>query len=541
VFLVVGQPGSEARLVADALHTHPDLVLAGRGELLLPLAFLLQRVSEPVAARRLAAELIVADKGFASGIGAHLSADEVAAVVADAPLRLGPLLTDLYAAVARAAGARSAGTQLSVLANPVLNRVGLYEGDIKLVHVVRDARTFAATASGSSTPLDLARRWDQANRLFRDRRGGDPARYAVVRLEDFVRRPDRAVSRLAPVLGIAAGVHDLKARAEPRVTPLDRTTRRAVTEVASDGLFLFGYVPPQGSLRRSVILGWRKAKALRERRRRSVEHRRAQAWAHEAPPPYGPETEAEKVAPASCNVCRWTGPAFTGQQHAESADCPRCGTIARERFHLAGLAPAADGRRLALLETAPRLHGTYAEAMGRWFDYTELEPRYQAVPLGHLADIEARPDGSADRIVSAHDLHTVADPDALLAQFRRVLVADGVLLVQVPVLGAVTTPLAAADTAAPGTARWSFGVDVLERFAAAGFAAELLVTDEFVDLAKGGPEAWAKATTTGEVDLEGVLGAAATATLTPIADRATARRHGWTPAVLFVTIRARKA
>ena len=537
MFLVVGQPGSEARLVADTLDAHPDLVVAGRGDLLLPLAFLLQRVSEPTAARRLAAELIVADKGFASGIGAHLSVDEVHAVLADAPLRLGPLLAELYDAVAKAAGVRNAGTMLSVLANPVFNRVGLYEGDVRLVHVVRDARTVAATASGTPSPADQARRWDQANRLFHDRRSAHPAGYAVVRLEDFLRRPDRSTARLAPLLGISAAGQHLPPVAEPPVAPLDAATRRAVTEIAAEGLFVFGYHPPARSLRRAAILGGRKAKALQERRRRSRAHRRAQAWAHQAPPPWAPETEAEKVSPAACNVCRWTGEGFTGQQHAESADCPRCGTIARERFHLAGL--AAEGRP-RLLETAPRLHGTYAEAMNRWADYTELEPDYQPGPLGHLRGIEGLADGSADRIVSAHDLHTVTDPDALLAQFHRVLAPSGVLLVQVPLLSARSEPLPAADTAAPGTARWALGIDVLDRFAAAGFATELLVTEEFVDLAKGGPEKWAKATTSGEIDLEGVLGAAADVPLTPIADRAGARRRGWIPAVLFVTIRAQK-
>jgi SAM-dependent methyltransferase len=543
VFLVVGQPGSEARLVADALDAHPDLVVAGRGELLLPLAFVLQRVSEPVAARRLAAELIVADKGFASGIGAHLSADEVTAVVADAPLRLGPLLARLYSEVAEAADAVEAGTMLSVLANPVLNRVGLYDGPIQLIHVVRDGRAVAAAAARATPgPVDVARRWDQANRLFQDRRSGDPQRYALVRVEDFLANPQRGVRRLGGHLWPDDDKpFDPPKRKLPAVTPLGKATRREVEQVAKEGLFVFGYVPPARSLRRAAILGGRKAKALRERRRRSVEHRRAQAWANEAPPPFAPETEAEKVAPASCNVCRWTGPGFTGQQHAESADCPRCGTIARERFHLAGLAAPPDDRRLTLVETAPRLHGTYAEAMGRWFDYTEIEPAYVGGPLGHLGALGSLADGSADRIVSAHDLHTVADPDALLAQFRRVLAPAGVLLLQVPILAGETTRLPAADTAAPGTARWAFGVDLIERFAAAGLAAELLVTDEFVDLAKGGPERWAKATTTGEVDLEGVFGAAATATLTPMADRATARRHGWTPAVLFVTIRAQKA
>jgi hypothetical protein len=540
VFLVVGQPGSEARLVADTLDAHPDLVVVGRGELLLPLAFLLQRVSEPTAARRLAAELIVADKGFASGIGAHLSAERVHAVVQDGPLRLGPMLNHLFAELAEAAGALEAGTMLSVLANPVLNRVGLYEGPVRLLHVVRDGRAVAATAVGQTPgPVDVARRWDQANRLFRDRRREHPGGYVQVRVEDFARKPTKQAG-LWGLLLVDGHAADLPTRKLSPFPALDAGTRREVLDVAREGLFTFGYVPGPHSPRRAAILAGRKAKALRDRRRRSVAHRKAQAWAGEAPPPWAPPSEAEEVSPAACNICRWTGAGFTGQQHAESADCPRCGSIARERFHLHGLTPATDDRRLRLLETAPRLHGTYAEAMRRWFDYTELEPNYSGTPLGHLVGLRDLPDGSTDRILSAHDLHTVKDPDGLLAELHRVLAPGGVLLLQLPVLGASTSPLAAADTAAPGTARWAFGVDVVDRVEAAGFDVDLLVTDEFVDLAKGGPEDWAKATSVGEVDLAGVMQAAATRTLTPTADRATARRRGWLPTVLFITVRARK-
>jgi hypothetical protein len=542
MFLVVGQPGSESRLVADALSAHPDLVVAGRGELLIPLAFLLQRVSEPVAARRLAAELIVADKHFASGIGAHLRPEQVEEALADSSLRLGPLLGDLYDAVARAAGAKAAGTMLTVLANPVLNRVGLYDGDIRLIQVLRDVRSVAASAGGGHPgPVDLARRWDQANRLFRDRRGGDPSRYGAVRVEDFVRHPGREIDRLAPVLGIEPGPVELPAPAEPPVRALDRVTRREVTAAAREGLFVFGYVPPPRSLRRAAILGWRQGRRVVDRQRRRAELRRAEAWATSAPPPWTPPSEAEALAPAACNICRWTGSGFTGQQHSESADCPRCGSIARERFHLHGLVPDADGRRLRVLETAPRLHGTYARAMERWFDYTELAPVAPGAPLGHLVGIRDQADGSADRLLSAHDLQVVPDPDGLLAQYHRVLAPDGVLLLQVPLLTATSSALPAAATAAPGTARWAFGIDVLDRLDALGFTTELLVTDEFVDLAEGGPDAWAKATNSGEIDLAGVFGAAVARTLTPTADRATARRRGWTPTALFLTVRARKA
>ena len=105
--------------------------------------------------------------------------------------------------VARAAGVRSAGTMLSVLANPVLNRVGLYEGDVRLLHVVRDARSVVAGSDAHAAAVDIARRWDQANRLFRDRRGGDPATYALVRVEEFLRHPGRVAATVAPAVTLA--------------------------------------------------------------------------------------------------------------------------------------------------------------------------------------------------------------------------------------------------------------------------------------------------------------------------------------------------
>ena len=34
----------------------------------------------------------------------------------------------------------------------------------------------------------------------------------------------------------------------------------------------------------------------------------------------------------ACNVCGWVGERFLGTEHCESAQCPVCGSIARDRF-----------------------------------------------------------------------------------------------------------------------------------------------------------------------------------------------------------------
>ena len=72
---------------------------------------------------------------------------------------------------------------------------------------------------------------------------------------------------------------------------------------------------------------------------------------------------------------------------------------------------------------------------------------------------------------------------------------------------------------------WSFGVDVHERVAAAGYATDLLVTEELADLVVADPSTWGKAPGSGEVDVESLLAALGDATLAAVADRRTARRR----------------
>jgi len=540
VFLVVGQRPAGSAAVAEALDAHPGLLVAGSGELIVPLAFVLERVREPEAARRLFAGLVIASREFPDGIGRHLDADGVRAALEGVPVRLGALLTALYDAVAAAAGVRSAGTVLPRMGMAVLTRTGLHEAGIPYLHVVRDIRTMvAAGLGGGEGPAIAARRWDTQNRMFRERWGTDPTRYRTVRYEDLRADPAGTVRDLGRFLGADGTPSAVPLPAEEAVAPLDAATRAIVTAEAAEGLYDFGYDPPAGSPRRVLRAVSRRGEAAIAKGRRGLAAATDRAWVLRAPAPGRPSRRDDDLAKAWCNVCRWSGEAFSGVPHAESADCPRCGTIARQRFHLHGLGrePAIAGRRV--LETAPRSAGQYARAMGHWYDYAVLDPSPASGPLGHLGDIADLPAAAADCILSAHDLQTVPDPEAVLDQFARVLAPGGLLLLQVPVLSGSTEALEVADTAAPGTARWSFGADVHERVTAAGFTTDVLVTEELADLVGADPSTWAKAPGSGEVDVESLLAALGDVALSVVADRRTARRAGWLPPVLFVTVRGR--
>ena len=113
-----------------------------------------------------------------------------------------------------------------------------------------------------------------------------------------------------------------------------------------------------------------------------------------------------------CNVCRWHGSAFLGIAHTESATCPQCGSIARDRFLLWCFTQRAGKMRGArVIETSPRLGGEYRSYMQRWFSYRTSDFDLSA----HRGDIQIDlqsidlPDASVDVVLTPHVLEHVPE------------------------------------------------------------------------------------------------------------------------------------
>jgi SAM-dependent methyltransferase len=168
-----------------------------------------------------------------------------------------------------------------------------------------------------------------------------------------------------------------------------------------------------------------------------------------------------------CNVCRWTGSAFLGSAHTESAKCPQCGSIARDRFLLWCFTSRAGKMRGArVIETSPRLGAEYRAYMQRWFSYRTSDFDLSA----HRGDIQLDlqqidlPDASVDVILTPHVLEHVPDTDRALSELFRVIAPGGRMYLQVP--------LTRGTTAAPTTPEfhddntpvfWNFGWDLTDR------------------------------------------------------------------------------
>lgn len=215
----------------------------------------------------------------------------------------------------------------------------------------------------------------------------------------------------------------------------------------------------------------------------------AHEWWQQARPPWATPSTAQRRAGAWCNVCGWSGSAFLGFPHAESASCPRCGAITRDRFlHwcFARRTPRPKGRRV--LETSPRLGAEYREMMRRWFDYRASDFDQSA----HRADVQLDlqdidlPEASLDVVLSAHVLEHVPDTRRALAELHRVIAPGGRMFLQVPLIQGRTAPPSEPEFHADHTpVFWRFGWDLTDLARAAGFVTAVLVTAGFARLLRG--------------------------------------------------------
>jgi len=191
----------------------------------------------------------------------------------------------------------------------------------------------------------------------------------------------------------------------------------------------------------------------------------------------------ELAAPARCNICRWTGDRFDGMAHSESASCPRCGSIARDRFLMWSFMqrdPQPASARL--LETSPRLGHDYRAFMRTWFDYRSSDFDLSA----HVGDIQLDlqqielPTASIDVVLTPHVLEHVPDTGRALGELFRVIAPGGRMYLQVPVLhGDTRVPVEPEFHADNTPVFFNFGWDLIDQLRTTGFDVTVLVTDRF--------------------------------------------------------------
>ena len=267
------------------------------------------------------------------------------------------------------------------------------------------------------------------------------------------------------------------------------------------------------------------------------------AWWEAPIKPWSTPAGVDAGDPAVCNICHWSGPAFVRPFHTEMADCPRCGSIARDRFLLHCFTSRMRRRTgMRVLETSPRMDRGYRELMRRWYDYTASDFDLSA----HRADIRidlqdiALADASVDVLLTPHVLEHVPDTARALAEIHRVLSPGGRMYLQVPMLHGVTAVPSTPEFHGDNTpVFFNFGWDLVDRLRGAGFATTVLVTDAWRDMLSGVSPT---PTPNGDgFDIADLVAHARPSDLVGVADDALARVYGFLPPYHYSTFECVKS
>lgn len=244
-----------------------------------------------------------------------------------------------------------------------------------------------------------------------------------------------------------------------------------------------------------------------------------------------------------CNLCWWRGSSFQGDAHSESAVCPDCGSIARDRFLFFCFIERTPRDSHRVLETSPRLGEAYRRAMRSWFDYRTSDLDFRA----HRADIrldlqDIRLEAaSVDVLLTPHVLEHVLDTDKALSEIHRILATSGRMYLQVPVLqGRTSRPVKPEFHADKTPVEWCFGPDLTPRLRQHGFETRLLCTRDLHDRVAAGDRTW-DGPTAPEFDVESILEGLRVSDLLPISEETVSRKLGFQPSYMFLTWEALKA
>lgn len=244
-----------------------------------------------------------------------------------------------------------------------------------------------------------------------------------------------------------------------------------------------------------------------------------------------------------CNICGWHGSEFAGPAHSEMANCPSCGSIARDRFlfwcWVERVKYDSDAR---VLETSPRLDERYRNWMSSIVNYTASDYDESAHKAMIKLDLQQADlaDDSVDVTLTPHVLEHVPDTTKAISELYRFTAPGGHVFLMIPMPQAVSAPPVEPEYHGDNTlVFWRFGWDLREKLEAGGFTVSALVPQPLIDRIreKRFDSGWVDGTT----DEVGLLSAADPDTLTAVADARQARRYGFEPDMMFIIWQCTKA
>jgi len=206
-FMILGGPRSGTTLLAQCLSAHSKNIVPYETDVIVPCAFIVDRVGDSKTGKRLITDLITHSYYFDVSLGKYLTSEEVRRSVERSDYAIQSIFLSLYSLLGEKAGKpiagdKSPGDLFNVL---ILSRTGMLNQPTKIVHLVRDVRDVMVSLNRldwfPKADSYFPRLWASRN-LFLQTHMQNAPNYSLIRYEDFVTEPVRWLTTLSDFLGV---------------------------------------------------------------------------------------------------------------------------------------------------------------------------------------------------------------------------------------------------------------------------------------------------------------------------------------------------
>lgn len=206
MFIILGSPRSGTTLLATTLSLHSQVQVIDQTDFIVPMAFILDRIDNAAVGRKMLISLVLGSHYFADSIGKWLNEEDIQIAINSSDYRLDSILTRLYSMMGNKAGKPlCADKSVSDIGYyPILNRVGLFNSQIKIIHLVRDIRAVMCSLERLDWIKDrgaFPRAWSNANLGLHQLLSGND-NYCFLKYEDLVSEPNQHLCALCSFLGL---------------------------------------------------------------------------------------------------------------------------------------------------------------------------------------------------------------------------------------------------------------------------------------------------------------------------------------------------
>ncbi|MEP6538162.1 MAG: sulfotransferase [Bryobacteraceae bacterium] len=220
VFILLGYPRSGNTLLGAVLNANDWIVIPDETDFILPVCMVCQRVPNAHPGRKILANLIANTERFDHSIGRYIRYAEIVRALSQCEYSASAVVIAIHELVSRNAGKLIAGNRSpnDIAYVPDMAKAGLFDSDIKVVHLVRDPRdVYVSTRRLNWIPpeqlqSELPGTWTATNLMLARLLRNNLEQYLCVRYEDLISDPKRQIQRITDFLGVPFQPKMLEAR-----------------------------------------------------------------------------------------------------------------------------------------------------------------------------------------------------------------------------------------------------------------------------------------------------------------------------------------